>query len=44
MARGNSFIFRERKVKKRKGIHAKTKMSKLKKSKKYFKKYIGQGR
>ena len=29
---------------KRKGIHAKTKMSKLKNSKNYFKKYRGQGR
>jgi len=30
--------------KKRKGIHAKTKMSKIKSSKNYFKKYKGQGR
>jgi hypothetical protein len=31
------------KRRKRKGIHAKTKMSKLKSSKNYFKRYIGQG-
>jgi hypothetical protein len=31
-------------TKKRKGIHSKTKSSKLKNSKNYFKKYIGQGR
>jgi hypothetical protein len=34
----------ERKVKKRKGIHSKTKMSKLKQSKNYFKRYRGQGK
>lgn len=31
-------------AKKRKGIHAKTKSSKLKSSKNYLKKYKGQGR
>jgi hypothetical protein len=30
--------------KKRKGIHSKTKVSKLKRSKNYKKKYIGQGK
>ena len=34
----------ENKTKKRKGIHAKTKMSKLKQSKNYFKRYRGQGK
>ena len=32
------------KSRKRKGIHTKTKSSKVKKSKNYFKKYKGQGR
>jgi hypothetical protein len=32
------------KSRKRKGIHAKTKSSKVKTSKNYFKKYKGQGR
>ena len=37
-------IVEEKTKKKRKGIHAKTKTSKLKGSKNYFKKYRGQGR
>ena len=44
MANRSFHIFREKKVKKRLGIHAKTKMSKHKHSKNYFKKYRAQGR
>jgi len=40
----NTQIKEERKTKRRKGIHAKTKMSKLKNSKNYFKRYRGQGK
>ena len=38
------FKFSPNKNRKRKGIHAKSKMSKLKGSKNYFKKYKSQGR
>ncbi len=45
MAKGNIvFAFREKKRKKRPGVHAKSKSSKLKSSKNYTKKYQGQGR
>ena len=44
MARGNIFVYREKKKVKRKGIHSKSKTSKLKTSKIYKKKYIGQGK
>ena len=30
MARGNTFVYREKKVKRRKGVHAKSKTSSLK--------------
>ena len=40
----NTQIKEDRKCKKRKGIHAKTKMSKLKQSKNYFKRYNRQGK
>ena len=40
----NTQIKEDRKSKKRKGIHAKTQASKLKKSKNYLKRYRGQGR
>ena len=40
----NTQIKEDCKTKKRKGIHAKTKMSKLKQSKNYFKRYRGQGK
>jgi len=40
----NTQIKEDRKCKKRKGIHAKTQASKLKKSKNYLKRYRGQGR
>ena len=42
--RTNTFFYRENKPKKRPGVHAKTKMSKLKGSKNYVKEYRGQGR
>tara|TARA_R110002020_G_scaffold110765_3_gene255871 strand:- start:1696 stop:1830 length:135 start_codon:yes stop_codon:yes gene_type:complete len=44
MAKGNTFVYREKKVKRRKGIHAKSKTSQLKGSKNYLKIYKGQGR
>ena len=44
MARGKTFVYREKKVKRRKGVHAKSKTSSLKGSKNYQKKYKGQGR
>jgi hypothetical protein len=40
----NTQIKEDRKVKRRKGIHAKTQSSKLKQSKNYKKRYRGQGR
>tara|TARA_B100000927_G_C16093845_1_gene320300 strand:+ start:130 stop:276 length:147 start_codon:yes stop_codon:yes gene_type:complete len=40
----NTFAFREKTKKKRPGVHAKSKTSKLKSSKNYSKKYRGQGR
>lgn len=43
MAR-NTHIKEDRKKKKRRGIHAKTRSSKLKNSKNYVKRYRGQGR
>tara|TARA_R100000908_G_C3732988_1_gene131768 strand:+ start:1037 stop:1171 length:135 start_codon:yes stop_codon:yes gene_type:complete len=44
MARGLNVSIYKSKSKKRKGIHAKSKMSALKSSKNYFKKYKGQGK
>jgi hypothetical protein len=44
MARGVSVASHKSNSRKRKGVHAKTKTSKLKKSKHYKKKYKGQGR
>lgn len=44
MARGLNVSTYKSKSKKRKGIHAKSKMSGLKSSKNYFKKYRGQGK
>jgi hypothetical protein len=44
MAKRIEHIFKEKKKIKRKGIHAKSKSSKLKNSKLYKKKYNGQGR
>ncbi len=44
MAKGQVTSFTPNKTKKRKGVHAKSKISKLKKSKLYKKKYRGQGR
>jgi len=44
MALRSVFTFTEKKVRKRPGIHAKSKSSKLKSSKNYCKKYRGQGR
>jgi len=41
--KGNTSSFLRRHKVKRKGIHAKSKSSKLKGSKNYRKKYIGQG-
>ena len=38
------FVHREQGKKKRKGVHAKTKSSKMKNSVNYLKKYKGQGR
>ena len=38
------FVFREKKKIRRKGIHAKSKTSRLKRSKLYKKAYKGQGR
>jgi|TARA_A100001391_G_scaffold200628_1_gene185609 hypothetical protein len=43
MARIKAHIYKT-KSKKRKGIHAKTKSSKVKSSKNYLKRYKGQGR
>lgn len=40
----NVFAYREKSKKKRPGVHAKSKTSKLKSSKNYSKKYRGQGR
>jgi len=40
----NTQIKEDRKVKRRKGVHAKTQSSKLKQSKNYKKRYRGQGR
>lgn len=40
----NTQVKQDRKTKKRKGIHSKTKMSALKSSKNYFKRYNRQGR
>ena len=40
----NTQIKEDRKVKRRKGVHAKTQSSKLKHSKNYKKRYRGQGR
>jgi hypothetical protein len=44
MAKGININTYRSKSKKRKGIHAKSKMSVLKSSKNYFKKYKGQGK
>lgn len=45
MARRNfTFIYLEKPKKRRPGVHAKTKSSKLKSSKNYLKRYKGQGR
>lgn len=44
MAKGQVNSFTPSNSKKRKGVHCKTKVSKLKKSKLYKKKYRGQGR
>ena len=44
MAKRIEHIFREKKKIKRKGIHAKSKTSKIKTSKLYKKRYNGQGR
>ena len=44
MAKGININTYKSKSKKRKGIHAKSKMSTLKSSKNYFKKYKGQGK
>ena len=44
MAKGINNELRNKSKKKRPGVHAKTKQSKLKSSKKYVKGYRGQGR
>ena len=45
MARRNIlFVYLEKQKKRRPGVHAKTKSSKLKSSKNYLKRYKGQGR
>jgi len=44
MAKRIEFTYKEKKKQKRKGIHSKSKTSKLKTSKNYRKKYRGQGR
>ena len=44
MAKRISYLHREKKSVKRRGVHAKTKTSKNKKSANYRKKYKGQGR
>ncbi len=44
MAQKSTFLFRSNTQKKRKGVHSKTKASKMKHSKNYLKKYKGQGR
>ena len=44
MARNIAFAYIERPKKRRPGVHAKTKSSKLKSSKNYLKRYRGQGR
>ena len=44
MGKGNHNSYSPEKRKKRKGVHAKSKSSKLKTSKLYKKKYKGQGR
>ena len=44
MAKGIKISTYKSKSKKRKGVHAKSKMSALKSSKNYHKKYKGQGR
>lgn len=44
MAKGIVFVHREKTKVRRKGVHAKSKTSKLKSSKNYKKLYRGQGR
>jgi hypothetical protein len=44
MARNISFVRLAKTKKRRPGVHAKTKASKVKSSKNYLKKYRGQGR
>ena len=44
MAKGITFIHRDKPKKNRPGIHSKSKSSKLKSSKNYLKRYRGQGR
>jgi len=44
MVKKASFIFRKPKQKQRKGVHSKTKASKMKHSKNYLKKSRGQGK
>ena len=44
MAKVKAFFYREKKRIKRKGVHSKTKASKMKHSKNYLKKYRQQGR
>ena len=44
MAKAPSFTFRGNRQKKRPGVYAKSKMSSLKSSKNYCKKYRGQGK
>ena len=44
MARQQVSIYKKKSKVKRKGVHAKTKFSKLKSSKNYVKAYVGQGR
>lgn len=44
MAKGISFVHRVKQKVRRKGVHAKSKMSSLKSSKNYSKKYRGQGK
>lgn len=44
MAKVIAFLHREKPKRKRPGVHAKSKSSKLKSSKNYFKRYRGQGK
>ena len=44
MAKGISFVHREKQKVRRKGVHAKSKSSSLKSSKNYTKSYRGQGK